>query len=245
MKLKVIGILLVIATLVSACSNEADIQATELQKPTNSVQQNNNEVEPTKRLTNTPQATNTLIPTLTPMPTKTLAPTETPNINLVKPGTHLVGIDIQPGIYKGKAGKGMFDSCYWARLKDLTGELIGSIIANDNAIGQFYIEVKETDYALEVACPIERLETIPQVEAYPTHLEPGTYLVGYDIKPGLYKGEAGADILGSCYWERKSNLTGEIGSILANDNSIGQFYIQVGPTDYALKTSCPIDWISD
>ena len=31
------------------------------------------------------------------------------------------------------------DSCYWARLKDVDGEL-DSIITNDNATGQFYIQ---------------------------------------------------------------------------------------------------------
>jgi len=73
------------------------------------------------------------------------------------PGTYVVGKDIQPGTYRGQAGNDLFGSCYWARLNGLSGEL-DDIIANDNAEGQFYIEVKGTDFALETACTIERVD---------------------------------------------------------------------------------------
>jgi hypothetical protein len=44
----------------------------------------------------------------------------------------------------------------WERLRDVLGGF-DSIIANDNAIGQYYILVMETDYALSTACELERV----------------------------------------------------------------------------------------
>lgn len=190
--------------------------------------------------TKTPEPTRTPKPTATRLPTLTPRPTATPDVNLVKPGTYLVGVDILPGIYKGLAGTSLGDSCYWQRLKDLSGSF-DAIIANDNSIGQFYVEIARSDYAFEVHCQIRRLETLPAPLAqFPTTLEPGTYLVGIDIKPGLYKGQAGDDISNSCYWQRMKNVLGSFSGILANDNAIGQYFIKVAATDFALMVNCPV-----
>lgn len=73
-----------------------------------------------------------------PQATNTPAPTATSEIEgLVKEGTHLVGTDIQPGIYVGMADEGILNSCYWARLSNLTGS--NDILANDNAQGLYYV----------------------------------------------------------------------------------------------------------
>jgi hypothetical protein len=187
--------------------------------------------------TNLPEATNTLQPTDTPMPTNT------PDPNLINPGTHMVGVDIQPGIYKGFAGEGLLTSCYWGRLKDLTGGL-ESILANDNSVGQFYIEVKSSDFALKTDCPLTRLVALPQhTGEYPQVITAGTYLIGSDIQPGTYRGQAGSDITASCYWARLQNVAGDLDSILANDNATGQFYVQVLPSDFALNTACQLEWV--
>jgi hypothetical protein len=164
---------------------------------------------------------------------------------MVEPGTYLIGTDIKPGIYKGVAGQGLFDSCYWERMKDLT-ESLDSILANANSIGQFYIEVMVSDFALKTNCQLIRLETIPEHSGeYPQTLAPGTYLVGSDIRPGIYKGQAGSDISDSCYWERLRDVAGDFNSILANENATGQFYVQVLPTDFALATACELEWSGD
>lgn len=190
--------------------------------------------------TNTAAPTATKQPTQTPRPTSTPQPSPTPDITLFAQGTYLVGVDIQPGLYVGQAGVGLMNSCYWERKKDLLGEF-SSILANNNAEGQFYVQILETDFAFEVHCDVHYLETMPApVAEFPTTLIPGTYLVGIDIKPGLYKGQAGDDILDSCYWERQKNATGALSSILANGNATGQYFIQVSPTDFALKVNCEV-----
>jgi len=74
----------------------------------------------------------------------------------LEPGTYIIGRDIQPGTYKGQAGTGL-DTCYWARLSGVSGEFV-DLIANDNAEGQFYVEVDATDFALKTGCELELVE---------------------------------------------------------------------------------------
>jgi hypothetical protein len=69
----------------------------------------------------------------------------------VGPGTLVVGTDIAPGRYRTEAGADIMDSCYWARLSDLSGSF-ESIIANGNAQGATTIEVAASDAALETDC---------------------------------------------------------------------------------------------
>lgn len=174
-------------------------------------------------------------------PRNTPKPTVTPASSIVKTGTHKVGVDIQAGLYVGKAGTDVFDSCYWARLSDLSGSM-NSIIANDNAVGQFYVEVSSNDAGLETGCALTMVEedsTVPSPIS--DGIVPiGTYRIPDDLSPGLYRGEAGMDFLNSCYWARLSDLSGDANSIIANDNSVGQFYVEVDATDAALKTDCDL-----
>jgi hypothetical protein len=184
------------------------------------------------------QGGETAIPTEVPATTEP-APTPTEEIEgLVKEGTHLVGTDIEPGIYVGLAGEDIFESCYWARLSNLTGS--DDILANDNAQGQFYLEVLPDDKALETACELLPLEQVPARGELLKALVPGTYLVGRDIEAGTFRGQAGDDILESCYWARLSNVSGD-DDILANDNATGQFFVEMLASDFALKVGCQVE----
>jgi len=204
------------------------------------------EASPINALTEKPTDAPTIALTDTPEPTETpLPPTATEDPNLIKPGTHLVGVDIQPGIYRGDAGDDLLNSCYWARLKDLSGSF-DALLANDNSIGQFYIEVRGGDQALETHCELVPLASLPaSTSEFPQVIKPGTYLVNRDIQPGTYRGEAGTDISASCYWARLSNVSGEFDALLANDNAIGQFFIQVAGSDFALSTACELERVGD
>jgi hypothetical protein len=72
----------------------------------------------------------------------------------------------------------------------------------------------------------------------------GTYVVGTDIKPGLYKTSGpSASGFGDCYWEREKDLSGGFGSILANDNAKGQTTVKILSSDAAFKTSGCADWV--
>jgi hypothetical protein len=71
------------------------------------------------------------------------------------------------------------------------------------------------------------------------------YLVGIYIEPGLYLDLGEDDILDSCYWQRMSDVFGTLRSIIANDNSIDQFYIQASASDFALQTGCLLIRVGD
>lgn len=63
----------------------------------------------------------------------------------------------------------------------------------------------------------------------------GTFLVGSEIKPGVYR--AGAASSGNCYWARLHDLDGGLNSIVANDNTSGPAILRVASSDYAITTS--------
>jgi len=197
----------------------------------------------TKTVTNTPEPTITGTSTATSIPTHTPTPqpTVTENPFFISPGTYLIGDDIMPGIYYGKVGDSLLDSCYWERLKDLSGEF-DSIIANGNGMGQFYIEIKETDFAFSIDCEVVHIDEVPIPESFIEELDVGMYIIGRDIQPGLYQGIAGNDIMESCYWERLRDVSGSFNSIIANGNGVGQYYIQVSPSDFALSVACPVTY---
>ncbi len=155
------------------------------------------------------------------------------------PGTYLVGRDIEPGIYAGKAGTEVRDTCYWERLSGLSGEFADTV-ANDNAKGLFYVDVSQTDVALSTRCELTDLDEVPGSQGFLTQLPPGTYLVGRDIQPGNYSGEAGTGVLDSCYWARLSGVSGEFSDLIANDNAQGRYFVQVGSTDFAVKFDCAV-----
>lgn len=239
--MKRIFLLIVIAFLVSGCVSSIPDGTSETQFEQTSSTDLITTSEPSLEL----EATATAEPTPTPEPTATAEPTPTPeptattNPYLFSTGTYLVNSEIEPGIYHGNAGYGILDSCYWERLQNLSGNF-DAIIANDNSMGDFFVEIKETDFAITVHCPITRIDTIPSPEEFLSQLDTGMYIIGRDIQAGIYKGQAGSEFGDSCYWERLSGVSGEFDDILANDNSVGSFYVEIKETDFAISVRCPI-----
>ena len=155
-------------------------------------------------------------------------------------GTYIVGREISPGIYAGRAGTEILDSCSWERLSGASGEF-SDIIAIDNPLGQFYVEVFDTDKYFKTSCVLTPLTEWPAPDKPFSKIEIGTYIVGREISPGIYAGRAGTEILDSCSWERLSGASGEFSDIIAIDNPLGQFYVEVFDTDKYFKTSCALE----
>ena len=226
----IIAISLLILLAAVACGSETPTStATARPEPTNA----------TRPITPTPTPTIDEV-TNTPTPTATPEPTAMPTEVGFGPGMYLVGERLQPGIYAGKTGIGLLDSCYWARLSGASGEF-SDLIANDNAVGQFYVEVLATDKFFEIGCDITPLHAWPMPDEPLSKIEPGIYLVGRDISPGTYRGEAGTDVLDSCYWARLSGVSGEFSDLIANDNAVGQYFVSIQDSDYAFATGCALE----
>lgn len=95
--------------------------------------------------TSAPRATYS--PPVTMTPTVPVIPDGT-----ITDGTYEIGVDVAPGKYKtsGPADTRYWPMCYWARLKDTTGDH-GTIIANDNIKGQTTVTIKDSDGAFETS----------------------------------------------------------------------------------------------
>ena len=160
------------------------------------------------------------------------------------PGTYQVNSDIQPGIYAGKAGTDLLDSCDWQRLSGVTGEL-SDIITIDIQVGQFYIEILPADkyFRIGLNCHITALDEWPEPEGPRSEIGPGMYLVGRDIVPGTYRGEAGTGLLDSCDWQRLSGVSGELSDIIAIEIENGVYFVSVQASDFALSTSCDLELV--
>lgn len=68
----------------------------------------------------------------------------------------------------------------------------------------------------------------------------GTFLVGTDIQPGTYRGNAGSSDL--CYWARLSGLSGELGDIISNETASGPTVVTIGASDVASDTNGCGEW---
>ncbi|MEV0221222.1 hypothetical protein [Streptomyces sp. NPDC050704] len=68
----------------------------------------------------------------------------------------------------------------------------------------------------------------------------GDFEVGTDVKPGTYRTTGNTD--GLCYWERAKDASGELDSLLANDNVSGTSYVTILATDKLFKSSGCQDW---
>lgn len=61
----------------------------------------------------------------------------------------------------------------------------------------------------------------------------GTWLVGEDIEPGVYRNSGDGS---SCYWERLSGLSGELGDIIANGIPDGPVVVEIAGSDVAFSS---------
>ena len=73
-----------------------------------------------------------------------------------------------------------------------------------------------------------------------TAIGDGTYVVGTDIQPGIYKTAGGGD--GACGWSRLSNLSGGFDAIIANGIASGPTTVEVLPGDKAFQLQGGCDW---
>lgn len=175
--------------------------------------------------------TQTVATTPTAMPT-----TASESVGAIYPGRHLVGIDIEPGIYVGLAEQGSI--CTWQRLNSLK-EVSESISAVDVQAGLFYVEVLASDLGFTTDCELMPIESVPARAELLKTVPAGMYLVGRDIATGLYKGEASAG--STCTWKRLNGLTGDFASVTSTGTRTGQYFVVVIASDEAVEFSCPVE----
>lgn len=128
-------------------------------------------------------------------------------------GTHIVGMDIEPGTYRSEDAS----ICYWARLSGFTGEL-DDIIANGNH-GMEIVTIDSSDAAFKTSvCGkwVAVESTYPNTPT--TSFSDGTYQAGEHIEAGIYRADGNSDDL--CYWARLSDFSHSgVSGIITNGNS--------------------------
>ena len=190
------------------------------------------------KLTLIEQIVGTFRPTIQPQSAAPATALPTPSseaAGVIGPGTHLVGTDIVPGVYVGQAPEGVL--CTWRRLNSLR-EVPESISAVDEHNRQFYVEILADDLAFETNCGLSPIESVPARAELLKSVPAGMYMVGRDIAPGLYKGEAPTG--SSCAWKRLNGLTGDLASVNSSVTPTGQYFVVVIASDYAVRFDCPV-----
>ena len=160
---------------------------------------------PTPTVVPTPTIAPTSTATATPEPAVTVAPAPTD----FGPGTHMVGIDIQPGTYRTRRPSAF---CEWSRLKGTTGSE-EDVIETDYVIGYGVIEISPSDLAFKSDGCGTWSADLSAVTRSRTRFGEGTYIVGVDIKPGSYEARGGE----GCYWARLAGFSGHVAEIFDND----------------------------
>lgn len=144
-------------------------------------------------------------------------------------GQHRVGTDIRAGTYRAPDAS---SGCYWARLKNFTGEL-DAIIANENASGPTLVTIEPSDGGFDTNGCGEWTADLRRITESRTSFGDGKYIVRVDIAPGSYRSEGGA----GCYWARLKNFGGELDGIIANDNASGSAIVQIAASDRGFESN--------
>lgn len=98
----------------------------------------------------------------------------------ISSGTYLVGSEIEPGFYRV--------SRYFSRL-DANQDIIDNDLVLDE--GWTIVNVESTDKFLEISGVAYPLDAMPVLDPIAEGFTDGTYLVGTDIQPGVYRVTAG------------------------------------------------------
>ena len=170
-------------------------------------------------------------PSAASTPAPTPIPTPTPEPWAFAPGQYLLGTQIGAGRYFADPVAG----CYWERQSGLGGTL-NDVIANDFIgfdSGQCIVDILSTDLAFEADGDCGNWYATPR-RGPETSVSPGTWLVGGQVAPGVYRATAAA----GCYWERLRNFEGVLRSIIANDFVAdgGPQLVEISATDVGFST---------
>lgn len=114
-------------------------------------------------------------------------------------------------------------------------------VANSNGTPSAAPASARTEAATPQSTPTEAPTSAPTAQLTgPSGFGDGTWLVGSDVEPGLYR----ATDASSCYWARLSGLSGELSDVLANDIGSGfSLVVELLSTDRAFESDGCGTWL--
>ncbi|HET7270215.1 MAG TPA: hypothetical protein VFI90_03930 [Rubrobacter sp.] len=144
-------------------------------------------------------------------------------------GAYQVGKDIQPGTYRTRES---LSGCYYERLSGFSGEL-NEILANGVTDAPAIIAIKPTDAGFQSQGCGTWTKDLSAITESKTSFREGAYIVGTDIEPGTYRNSGSS----GCYYERLSDFTGDMNSIIANGVTDAPAVVTIAPTDAGFQSS--------
>lgn len=140
---------------------------------------------------------------------------------------------------EGKAVGGVFTVSQGAlpiaKVKAKAGKAVVTL-PEGLAKGKHTFTVKFAPTSKYVKAPAAKKVTVT-VTSLAAFAGDGMFIVGVDVKPGLYLSRANT---GLCYWARHSDFAG---SVIENDIGYGNRYVEILPGDKVVETSRCADFI--
>ena len=181
----------------------------------------------------------TTVTTTTAPATTTTTPATTTSVPAPEPafgpGTHIVGEDVEPGIYETGIVTDIL-GCGWDRLSGLSGEP-EDIIAGNPVSNHDVAEIMAEDAAFDTDC--EAWYPLTQLDPLMTTIPEGKWALGTHITPGTYQAPGGND----CIWERLSGVSGTPEDIIATEQPSGQATAEIDPGDFAFNSVSCGEWV--
>lgn len=129
--------------------------------------------------------------------------------------------------------------CYWARLRNTSGEFSGIIESGTGTSGRQYVQILPTDRAFHSrGCS---LWLTPKPTSYNPNratAKAGDYRIPTDLLPGTYTAPGGP----FCYWARLSGWTGALTQIIANGGFEPHQVMTISSTDAGFSSESCGTW---
>ncbi len=143
-------------------------------------------------------------------------------------GTHRVGSDIQPGTYRTREGK---SGCYYERLAGFSGEM-DDLLDNGATDAPAIVTILPTDAGFESQRCGTWTQDLSAITQSKTSFGAGAYFVGTDIEPGTYRSSGSS----GCYYERLSDFTGNMDSLIDNGATDASAIVTIAQTDAGFES---------
>ena len=148
------------------------------------------------------------VPPTSPSPTPVATPAPTPHV-VFEDGTYLIPDQLAAGTYRTLA---YTTDCYWVRFSGFDSGL-ADWVASRVGSGYQVVTLDADDAGFDSeSCGAWTDDLAPVLESR-TLFHAGTYIVGTDIEPGVYRASESEN----CYWARLSGLGGTDAELLEEE----------------------------
>jgi hypothetical protein len=193
---------------------------------------------PATATTSQAATTTTAAATTTTAAATTTTPAATTTSSLPEPafgsGTHIVGEDIQPGIYETGIVTELL-GCEWQRLSGTSGAP-DEVLATGQVANHDVVEILADDAAFDTNC--EAWYELSGIDRPMTTIPEGKWVVNTHIESGTFSAPGGSN----CAWARLSGLTGTEEEVIEAGTPTGPANVTIEPSDVAFTSVDCGEW---